>query len=496
MIVALPIIVASLAPGARASAAPGDGQPSGEIAAVDDGNFPEIKLIVRVLDSTGKPVIGLRPRDIVATENGRPAEVGTVGTVLDEKVGIAVVLAIDASGSMAGPSIDQSKAAAKTFAETMTAVDELAVLSFANDVNVLQELTNDRVRGSAALERLRAAGNTALYKAVVDSVATAGASTLPRKAVILLTDGEDFGGVSKTTRAASEDAVRASGVPVYTIALGQDVDLPYLTNLATLSGGLSFRAPTPSDIPGIYEQLRTRLRSDYVVTLRTAGTLDSATRNLSLKIQTPEGLVSVDRVYTLSKPLPSAATPVLPEVAAEAPQSHAPTRPAEKHSSTLLIGLGFLVTALMVATVVWYFYNARREKEVALEVGSLTARARTLMKDPAPAPPPSQNVARLRVTVGPQTGTTFMVRESPMTLGSSSSCEVRLEDGPGLQAIHARTWWRDDRLMLHHLGREGKTIVGGREVSWTSLDQDDLIEIGPHTLVVESLSNQNERGTS
>jgi hypothetical protein len=42
--------------------------------------------------------------------------------------------------------------------------------------------------------------------------------------------------------------------------------------------------------------------------------------------------------------------------------------------------------------------------------------------------------------------------------------------------------------MLHQTTRVGQTLVGGREVTWASLDDGDEIKIGPHLIIADFLN--------
>jgi predicted component of type VI protein secretion system len=74
------------------------------------------------------------------------------------------------------------------------------------------------------------------------------------------------------------------------------------------------------------------------------------------------------------------------------------------------------------------------------------------------------------------------VSEKPVTIGTSENCDIRLPAAAGIAEEHARLWWRDGRLMLHHIAPNLVTLVGSREILWTSLEDGDEAAIGPYTL--------------
>jgi hypothetical protein len=61
---------------------------------------------------------------------------------------------------------------------------------------------------------------------------------------------------------------RASGVPVYTIALGAEVDKGYLSELAQATGARFLEAPSPEGLSQLYADIGAVLRGQYVVSLK------------------------------------------------------------------------------------------------------------------------------------------------------------------------------------------------------------------------------------
>ena len=98
---------------------------------------------------------------------------------------------------MAGAAIEQAREAGKIFVSELGPNDQAAVMTFSNTVQVVQPFTNDRAALTAAIDGIQAAGNTALYDAVVSAAGTAPGGV--QRAIVLLSDGLDAGGVSKMT---------------------------------------------------------------------------------------------------------------------------------------------------------------------------------------------------------------------------------------------------------------------------------------------------------
>ncbi|HWQ27554.1 MAG TPA: VWA domain-containing protein, partial [Dehalococcoidia bacterium] len=225
-----------------------------------------VTVLVQALDERGQPIADAQ--GFTAAVDGRPATVEQERTIVDARIPLGVVLTIDVSGSMAeSGAIAQAKAAARSFIDQLAPQDTAKVISFADAVDIRNPFTSDHAALAAQVEALSAAGNTALYDAVRISAYVAAGADVPRHAVVLLSDGQDFGGRSQSSRAEALDSARAAGVPFFVIGLGGEIDRPFLEELASVTRGRFFPAET-SDLPGVYGYISTLLRSQYELTIR------------------------------------------------------------------------------------------------------------------------------------------------------------------------------------------------------------------------------------
>src|SRR4030042_320664 len=110
------------------------------------------------------------------------------------------------------------------------------------------------------------------------------ASPLPRKVIILLSDGIDYGGKSAVSRDDSLAQALYIGVPVYTIGLGSDIDRDYLLALSQSTRARSLETPTAEGLSQLYADIGTLLRSQYIVRLTSPVTDRSATLSLAISV--------------------------------------------------------------------------------------------------------------------------------------------------------------------------------------------------------------------
>src|SRR5574341_775631 len=316
-------LLAALAGGAGAGPA-AEAQQAGElrIDSVDASAFPEITAVITVLDSTGRPVVDIPADAFRVTADGEGLPVSSVADSRDDRLAIAVVLTFDVSGSMEGTALAQAKEAGKELVNELGPSDQVAVMSFADDVRVVQPFSQDRAALAAAIDRLKAAGNTALYDGVIGSIETAKQSPSARRAIVLLSDGLDFGGASENDRAASIDAAQAAGFPMFLIGLGQSIDQPYLQELATAARGQLFVAPSPDQLRSLFQTIGSILRQQYVLTIDGSSLAPGSERNLRIEVDHAGMSAAAETALTLPGP------GVTPETASATPAATAEQSPS------------------------------------------------------------------------------------------------------------------------------------------------------------------------
>ena len=456
-----------------------DGELAISIAAVDDTLFPQVTVVFTV-DDGGRPVTRLAPADVTVTEGSAPASIVSVQAAVDDTMPLALVVAIDSSGSMAGAPIERAREAASSLVGSLGSGDSAALIAFADAVRPIQPLTTNKGDVAKGLAGLQANGNTALYDAVAESARIATESGLERKAVILLADGEDFGNRSKLTREQSLARAAEGGAIFYVIGVGSEIDRAYLDELAARSGGRFFEARGAADIPAIYASLEQILRSQFVATFRATSPAEPQDRSLTVNVRSGSMTGSASRAYQSRRPAGTSAAAAVEAAGPSEPQGTGSAAADESPSSTgsgVPLPLLFLPVLLLAAAVaVW-------------ANGSLRPRRATPTSGPPIAPVaaarsvPGLGGGTLTLLDNSAPGMAYGLSSGPTVIGSGEGCGIQLPESPGVSAQHARVWLRDSRPMVHHLAPGFITTVNGESVSFASLSDGDRIEIGPHTFV-------------
>ena len=301
------LILLLLPPSIHAISQEGDAaprQPTLEITGINPIDLPTILITANIFDPLLQPTRGLTAEDFTLSGDLEGlAEIVSVENVTDDNLPIAAVLMIDTSSSMAGRPLDEAKEAARNFVNALGPDDQVAVMTFNSTVQLVQDYTSDKEQLITAIDALGFGGRTALYEAAVRAIEKAAEAPYPRRTAILLSDGAEFGGVSRALRATALEDASVRGVSVYTIGLGFGIDRSYLIELASGTNARNYESPTPEELPEIYAELAGLLRSQYVITVNADIPGDGREYTVALQADTPQGMTNV-ATATFRAPIP------------------------------------------------------------------------------------------------------------------------------------------------------------------------------------------------
>ncbi|MCA1619051.1 MAG: VWA domain-containing protein [Acidobacteria bacterium] len=214
---------------------------------------------VSVTDAAGRAVKGLRPEDFRLYEDGEERAVAFLN--VERRGGaerpVAVVFAVDVSGSMTPEEMSRLQTAMRAFSEKLSnRPASFAVMSFGMSARVVQGFTSDPRKLDRAMGRLARETeglSTHAYDAVDDAVrllARSAPRTLDRRllkrAVVVVTDGFPVGDTVHPSTVI--ERANQAEVSVYTVTL------PSYTRLISPAASARAPLPTPLDVSGLVEK--------------------------------------------------------------------------------------------------------------------------------------------------------------------------------------------------------------------------------------------------
>jgi Ca-activated chloride channel homolog len=236
----------------------------------------EVNVVFTVTDKHGRRITDLKQNDFrVLDDNKPPDEIRSFHA--ESNLPLQVGLLIDASNSVRDRFKFEQESAIEFLNQTIQPrKDQAFVIGFDVTPEVTQDFTDNSELLAHGVHALRPGGGTALYDALYyacrDKLLKAPKSITVRRAIILLSDGDD--NQSHVTREeAIEMAQRAEAV-VYTISTnvsgtpgpGDKV----LDRIADATGGRPFHPFQIRDVANAFAEIQDELRSQYAISYKPA----------------------------------------------------------------------------------------------------------------------------------------------------------------------------------------------------------------------------------
>jgi len=222
-----------------------------------------VNVTVTVVDRNGRFVSGLKKEDFTVLDDGESQEIVNFSA---DRVPVSLGIVLDVSASMTPEKLSAARIAIKRFAfDLLSPNDELFLAQFAHRTTMLQTWTTDRDTLSRALDRAETQSRTYLFDAVRTTLPVAATGENTKKALLVLSDGNDTG--SRTTIKRLQEIIRVSEVLVYALGVEADgdVDEKSLRKITEDTGGRTEVVKGFKNLDKATAQLASELNQQYSI---------------------------------------------------------------------------------------------------------------------------------------------------------------------------------------------------------------------------------------
>ncbi len=268
-----------------------------------------VSVAATVRDSRGRPVTNLTASDFALFDSGQRREILDFSRA---ETPVSIGLLVDVSGSM---DVASKRVAAldtsRLLVQSMRNDDRVGLFAFDRSLDEVAPLGTTPDEVLRRLGRIDAYGRTSVFDAIADTARKLGETAGSRRAVIVLTDGDDNASMLDPSYVSSV----ASGidVPVYVFVVVSPLDRAggrstvidgHLTalqqgalgNLARWTGGEIFVPVAPEDAATMTRQVVSELRHQYLMAFEPGGQsgwhpLEVRTRRPNLTVRARSGYV-------------------------------------------------------------------------------------------------------------------------------------------------------------------------------------------------------------
>jgi Ca-activated chloride channel family protein len=288
------------------------GQPSNPVAksaassapaAPDEPGFTvrktvnEVHLVFSVTDQHGHYIKDMKRNDFKILDDHKPPE-EILSFASETDLPLHVGLLIDASESVTGRFTFEQQAAVEFLKETIRQkYDQAFVIGFDMTPKVTQDFTDDTEKLSAGIRALRPGSLTAIYDALYyacrEKLAKQSEAGPVRRAIILLSDGND--NASSVTREKAIEMAQQAEVSVYTISTNltgaRSRGNKTLESIAEATGGRAYVPSQITEVANAFAAIQEELRSQYAVSYKPAAFKpDGHYRSIDVQAQNQKGL--------------------------------------------------------------------------------------------------------------------------------------------------------------------------------------------------------------
>lgn len=272
-------------------------------------NPTEVRVIFTVTDKRGRYIKDLKRSDFRVLDDKKPADqIRSFRAETD--LPLEVALLIDASNSIR----DRFKFEQEAAIEFLNSIirpryDEAITVGFDSTPDVTQDFTDNTELLSKGVRALRAGGGTAMYDALYfacrDKLMKREQTRAIRRAIILLSDGDDNS--SHVTREEAIEMAQRAEVIVYTISTNvtgsKTKSDKVLERIAEATGGRAFFPFQIRDVTDAFASIQDELRSQYAMTYKPADfiadgrfrTIEILAQQKAFKVRTRKGYYAPKR---------------------------------------------------------------------------------------------------------------------------------------------------------------------------------------------------------
>jgi Ca-activated chloride channel family protein len=248
-----------------------------------------VLISVTVSDPEGRLVTGLGPERFRLSEDKIEQKIESFS---QEEVPLSAGIIFDASGSMRDNAA-KAREAARAFLAEGNREDEYFLVEVSTRPKLSENFTMETSRLQNHFISTPAQGMTALFDAVYLGLERIKGHSNPRKALLLITDGED--NHSRYTFSDVKAFAREQDVQIFVIGIvdfgaWQSTGRSVMEDLVGITGGKAFFPNSADQLESITARIATELKNQYIIGYRSTNEAkDGKWRKIHVNVISPKG---------------------------------------------------------------------------------------------------------------------------------------------------------------------------------------------------------------
>lgn len=267
------------------------------ITSVDATNFKQVQVVLNV-----DPSISVTAEELkkLITVKDCGVEISNYTIKKVEYSGANILLCCDVSGSMGGNPIQDLRNAVKTFVDSSSDIEQIALVPFSGSVGNVYPFGTDKDVIAEAGANLNSGGGTEIYGATLESIEMFYPKTNELNFILLMSDGDDSGPTNEQIQENIGAVCKQKGIVIYSLALGSDANADYLNRIASSTGGYCIYVNNSATLDDFYTKLRSQILNRYIITYNAEDTLRASREvTISTNDTSESGILSDTKQYMM-----------------------------------------------------------------------------------------------------------------------------------------------------------------------------------------------------
>lgn len=453
--------------------------------------------------------------EIGCAVSGQTVEVGSAGALADGDGIVKTTILIDVSMSIPKAMRSVVVDAVDKLIERKTAEEEYRLVTFDEELTVLQDFTSERYDLASALSGVVFDGQMsmiydAIYNTLPDIGSADGSPTLYR--TIVITDGADES-ANGITMEELFLTLQSKLYPVDVLAVSEDAgqEKKELSAISRISNGRYSTLTSGTDLNSLEQALGIEDLFWFTVTV-PGPLLDGSVRQVDISSDGHSMSVDVKFPATYAPVATPSPEPTPEATPTPAPTPQPQTQPPvasepepsflEEYGLFLALGIGALLIVLAVILIIVFRKRKRTASSMDGANDSKLQLSRPVVDEKTEffEEGAAEFTIRLSDSRNPENVWTLQV-SGDVLIGRDEHCMVRLLD-KSVSREHCKISIRDGKLMLIDAGASNKAVQNGNKVyDSTELHSGDTLKFGREVLHVDYIqrldgSDSKERETS
>lgn len=209
-----------------------------------------------------------------STLNAQPQD--PVRTTSDER---DIVLVLDASGSMSGTPMEETKNAATKFIDTVLEEDaSIGIVTYEDSAEQLSDFSVDKNHLTETVADISAGGGTNIESGLAEAKSMLDSSNAKKKIIVLMSDGEPNRGKEGEELIAYSDGIKSDDILIYTLGFFEDLggsksSAQYLMEHLA-SDGCHYEVASADDLVFFFEDMADQINGQKYIYIRIACPVD------------------------------------------------------------------------------------------------------------------------------------------------------------------------------------------------------------------------------